>query len=382
MAPHETMRGEMEPAPPTPPDDTPQNRPAWRRHLPFHLRWTAAVVALTFIVVYVVVPQLDIVRDSLKLLEQVNGWWILLGVGLEIASLAAYAQLSHSVLSPGAPSRLNLLRVNMSSAAISHVMPGGTAPGAALSYRLLTQLGVPGPTAGFGLAFQGIGSAVVLNALFWLALLISIPLTGYNPLYGFAALAGVGLLVIFAGIVMLFTRGSKRAAEVAVTWFGRLPFVNPESLRDLIAHVADRVQILLQDRQLLRRALQWAALNWLFDAASLWFFIFAFGHVTSPIDLMVSYGLANVLAVIPLTPAGLGVIEGVLIPTLVGFHVPKYVAIVGVLGYRLFNFWLPIPVGGLSYLSFRLSPATTGQLLSRVRRGARNTRTADSVPES
>ena len=60
-----------------------------------------------------------------------------------------------------------------------------------------------------------------------------------------------------------------------------------------------------------------------------------------------------ILAVIPITPAGLGVVEGVLISTLVGFGVPKSTAILGVLGYRLLNFWLPIPLGGAAYVSLR-----------------------------
>ena len=71
-------------------------------------------------------------------------------------------------------------------------------PGTAASYRLLTDSGVSGSTAAFGLATQGIGSAVVLNLIFWLSLLISIPLQGYNPLYGFAAILGVLLIAIFA----------------------------------------------------------------------------------------------------------------------------------------------------------------------------------------
>ncbi len=90
------------------------------------------------------------------------------------------------------------------------------------------------------------------------------------------------------------------------------------------------------------------------DAASLWIFLFAYGKAVFPIDLLVAYGLANILAVIPITPGGLGVVEGVLIPTLVGFGVPKGIAILGVLTYRLVNFWLPIPLGGAAYLSLRL----------------------------
>jgi hypothetical protein len=74
-----------------------------------------------------------------------------------------------------------------------------------------------------------------------------------------------------------------------------------------------------------------------------------------------------VLAVIPLTPSGLGVIEGVLIPTLVGFGVPRETAILGVLGYRLVNFWLPIPVGGIAYLSLRFSGERWVQRLRHAR---------------
>ena len=65
----------------------------------------------------------------------------------------------------------------------------------------------------------------------------------------------------------------------------------------------------------------------------------------SPIDLLVAYGLANILAAIPITPSGLGIIEGVLIPTLVGFGVPHSQAILAVLSYRLDQLLDPDPRG-------------------------------------
>jgi uncharacterized protein (TIRG00374 family) len=321
------------------------------------VRWTITAVLLFFVLEYLLLPELASARKSISLLGQVNVGWLVAGVLFEAAALAAYAQLTHTVLSPGAPSRFRLFRVNMSSLAVSHVVPGGTAPGTAVAYRLLTDLGVSGSTAGFALATQGVGSAVVLNGLFWLALLISVPLTGYNPLYGFAAIAGVILLGLFAGTVMLLTRGKHQAADRLTRLASRLPLVNPTTLAGLVQKIADRLEVLLRNRQLLRRALIWAAANWLLDAASLWVFIFAFGRAVSPVDLLVAYGLANVLAVIPVTPGGLGVVEGVLIPTLVGFHLTKAIAILGVLSYRLVNFWLPIPVGGVAYLSLRFGPS-------------------------
>jgi uncharacterized protein (TIRG00374 family) len=340
-----------------PPAATPGPPAKRKRWIPRQIKWTITIVALFFVLEYLLLPDIASARKSLNLLGEVNVFWLILGVLLEFCALAAYAELSHTVLTPDSPRRFQLFRVNMSSLAVSHVLPGGTAPGTAVGYRLLTtDLEVPGSVAAFGLATQGVGSAVVLNAIFWFALLISIPLTGYNPLYGFAAIAGVILISLFAGTVLLLTRGKHSAADYLHRLAAHLPFINPDRLSSLVQNIADRLVILLRDRALLIHAMEWAALNWILDAASLWVFIFAFGHAVSPIDLLVAYGLANILAVIPITPGGLGVVEGVLIPTLVGFHTPKAIAILGVLSYRLVNFWLPIPLGGVAYLSLRFGP--------------------------
>ena len=64
--------------------------------------------------------------------------------------------------------------------------------------------------------------------------------------------------------------------------------------------------------------------------------------------LLVAYGVANIAAAIPFTPGGLGVVELTLIGILVGFGPPRAIVILGVVGWRLVNFWLPIPVGGIS----------------------------------
>ena len=272
-----------------------------------------------------------------------------------MGALIAYAELTHAMLSPGAPERFRIIRINMWALAISHTLPGGTVPGTAASYRLLTESEVSGSTAATGLAAQGIGSAVVLNLIFWLALLISIPLQGYNPLYGFAAILGVILLAIFAAVVLLLTRGEKHAAAFVRKVADRLPFVRAETVTSLVQKVADRMKILFTSSDLILRGGLWAAANWLLDAASLWVFLLAFGAVVSPIDVLVAFGLANILAVIPLTPSGLGVIELTAIAVLKGFGVPGDVAAAGVLSWRLVNFWLPIPFGGAAYLSLRMS---------------------------
>lgn len=344
----------------------PGKRRWWQRiHMRREVRWTITIVALIFIVEYLVLPELASARNDIQLLGRVNIGLLIVALLLEVAALVSYAQLTRTVLQPNAPGRFRILRINMSTLAVSHILPGGTAPGTAVGYRLLTDADVPGSTAGFALATQGLGSAVVLNVIFWVSLLISIPLEGFNPLYGTAAIAGVVLLAFFAGTVLLLTKGRHHSADLLYRVAKRLPLVDPEAVQRIVQQIADRMQELLRDRVMLRRALLWAAANWLLDAASLWVFLYAYGATVFPIDLLVAYGLANILAVIPITPGGLGVVEGVLIPTLVGFGVPRNIAILGVLTYRLVNFWLPIPAGGISYLSLRFHHGGGGGHRSR-----------------
>jgi uncharacterized protein (TIRG00374 family) len=218
----------------------------------------------------------------------------------------------------------------------------------------LTEAGVEGPDAGFALGTQGIGSAVVLNMLLWLGLVVSIPLRGFNPLYLTAAIIGVVLIGGFSGAVLALTRGEERAAKALHAVACKIPLLDAGKVREVVHQLAARLNELGRDPALVRRAIGWATANWLLDAASLWVFLAAFGFHMSPDGLIVSYGLANVLAAIPITPGGLGVVEAVLTPSLVGFGAPHQVAILAVISYRLVNFWLPIPLGGLASISLRV----------------------------
>jgi uncharacterized protein (TIRG00374 family) len=331
----------------------PESAPKKRLALPREIRLILSFGSLIFVFEYLVLPQFGSARHSLPLLATVNPVLVVIAILLEAGAILCYVELTRTVLYPYAPSRYNTLRVNMAGLAISHVVPGGTAPAGALSYRIFNELGVPRDTNAFGLAAQGAGSAVVLNIIFWVVLVISIPLDGFNPAYGFAALAGVFLLMAFFGTILMITRGQRRADMWIRTIARHVPSLNPDAVTALLKKVADRITLLITNRRTLWWAFTWAALNWLLDAACLWVFLWSFGSVVSPIDLLVAYGLANVLAAIPLTPAGLGIIEGVLITTLVGFGVPHSQAILAVLAYRLVNFWIPIPVGGAAYASLQ-----------------------------
>lgn len=335
----------------------------------FKLRRIIAAGLMLLILEYLVVPQLAGARRALDVLRGVNLGLVALAVLFEAASLLAYGQLTRSTLpSDKRPSFGTVMRIDLATLAVGHVVPGGSAAGAALGYRLLTAAGVSAADAGFTLATTGLGSAVVLNVLLWLGLVVSIPLRGFNPLYGTAAVFGAGLLGFLALVIFSLTRGEERAAMVLCRLAGRTRFLDADRVNAGVHQVAARLRSLSADRRLLIRATGWATLNWLLDAASLWIFLLAFGHRLGIDGLLVSYGLANVLAAIPVTPGGLGITEAVLATSLVGFGAPRGIALVGVVAYRLVNFWLPIPVGAAAYLSLRTGARARGRRAEELSR--------------
>ncbi len=293
--------------------------------MPVSIRRVALLLIGAFVVIHFLVPQIAGVHRAFYRLGQVDLRWLLLAVALEMASILAYTLLTKSVLPRGKPQpRFDvLLRTQFSTLAVSHVVPGGTAAGGAIGYRLLTEAGLSGTDTAFALATQSVGSAVVLNLLLWIALVVSIPLHGYNPLYGAAGVLGALLIAAFATVVVMLMRGEERSVNFLRAAAARLPMLDPDRVVEITRRLADRLRTLVADRGLVWRAVGWAAANWLLDAASLWVFVGAFGHWVRLDDLLVAYGLANVLAVLPITPSGLGVVEFVLTSTLVGCdHLP------------------------------------------------------------
>jgi uncharacterized protein (TIRG00374 family) len=326
------------------------------RWIPGPLRHGITLFVLLLFIEYVLIPSFlhSKARSSLSQLGRVNVAWLLAGLALEAAALLAYGRLTQSVLPKDGPNISKVLRIDLSTLAVSHVIPGGTAGGTGLGYRLLTSNGVSGADAGFALATQGIGSAVVLNGMLWIALVISIPLHGFNSAYVTVAIVGAVLLAALGVLVLSLTRGEAHATRALQSVARRVPWITEDQMEKLVQRLAIRLRTLGSDRHLLKNAVSWAAANWLFDAASLWACIAAYGHLTRPIDLFVAYGVANVLAAVPLTPGGLGIVEAVAATSLIGFGVPAAVAWLGVISWRLFNFWLPIPVGAGAYLSMRV----------------------------
>ena len=171
-----------------------------------------------------------------------------------------------------------------------------------------------------------------------------------------------------------FTRGGARAGRILRAVGDKIPRVGGERLEKIVLQASDSLRQLATDRRVLVWSLTWASLNWLLDAASLWCFIAAFGSFANPVELFAAYGIANVLGAIPISPAGLGVIDSVTPVLLVSFGLTRSVATLGVLGWRLVNFWLPIPAGAAPTCrsrrrAGRWPPAHAGRHAPRDQRG-------------
>lgn len=329
-----------------------RRRKARRRALARTFKVTATVV-----VVYFIILNIPGLRNAVDQLSDVRPSLLALGLGLELTALLCYSGMTRVALGPSGDliSLLRMYRIQLSTRALASLVPGGSAAGSALGYRMMTAAGVPGPDAGFALATSGLASAVVLNFILWIGLIVSIPLRGVNPIYGSAAVAGILLMGIAAAIIIGLIEGQARSERIFRSLARRFHF-DEDRAGEAVRHLATRMQDLSADRPMLRRIVLWATANWLVDAAALWVFLRAFGG-SVPIDgLIVAFGLANVLAVIPLTPGGLGIVEGTYVPVLVGFGLPRATAVVGVVSYRIAQYWLPILFGGVTYLSLRLGP--------------------------
>src|SRR5689334_7807560 len=331
----------------------------WRAWLPFMvkpLRRGILIFIVLLIVEYLVVPELVGASKDLYLLGRVDAFWLAAGVILEALSLFCYGLLTQAMLPPGAhnPGLSRLFRIDLAAAAVAHVIPAGTLGSAAVGYNLFTAEGIKGHDAAVMMAAKGLGSTVVLNVLLWVSLVLSVPLAGFHPIYVTVAVTSAVLMFAVGALAFGFIRGAGRASRILHFVGDRIPGLSGDRLERALLDAASSLSAIARDRRTLVMSLTWAALNWLLDAASLWCFVAAFGRFVNPVELFAAYGIANVAGALPVTPGGLGVVDSIAPLLLVSFGVTRSVATLGVLGWRLVNFWLPIPVGAIAYVSLKV----------------------------
>jgi uncharacterized protein (TIRG00374 family) len=323
------------------------------------LRYGITVAAVLLVAKYLVVPQLSGAGRGLYLLTRVNVGWLAGGLALEGTSLLCYGLLTKALLPSGGPGWSRLLRIDLAAAAVAHVIPAGGVSGTRVGYRLFRAEGIKGSDAAVMMAAQGFGSAVVLNVLLWISLIASLPVGGFHLVYGTVLVASGVIIVALAAIAAGILRGHGGTSRVLRIVGELAPGLSGDGLERGVRNARGSLAVIGRDHRVLARSLVWASLNWLLDATSLWCFVAAFGFFANPVELFAAYGIANLAAGLPLTPAGLGVIESLAPLLLISSGVTRSVAILGVLAWRMVNFWLPIPAGAVAYVSLKIRATRT-----------------------
>ena len=95
--------------------------------------------------------------------------------------------------------------------------------------------------------------------------------------------------------------------------------------------------------------------SWFCDIAVLGVAYAAVGTSPPWAGLLLAYCAGHIASALPVTPGGIGVVEGSLTLALVAFGGAASITLAAVLMYRLIAYWACIPLGGLAWLLLRVS---------------------------
>ncbi len=319
------------------------------------------VVSLLFILgvvvfLYLGLPNLVGFGATVKHLQEGDGGWLAVAALLEAISFSAYVALFRAVFLHGT-TRIGWrvsYEVTMAGLAATRLFAAAGAGGIALTAWALRRSGM-GRRA---VASRMVAFLVLLYGVYMASLVID-GLGLYFGLWpGPAPFAITVAPAIFGAVVILLflamsalpgdferlvagrsARGgiASRAAQRLAT----VPSAAATGVRTALALVRER-------RPGLLGAVGW----WGFDIATLWACFQAFGSHPPVAVIVMAYFVGWIANTLPL-PGGIGGVEGGLIGAFTAFGVSVQSAVVAVLAYRAFSFWLPTLPGGVAYLQLR-----------------------------
>jgi uncharacterized protein (TIRG00374 family) len=310
-------------------------------------RWgrSAFWLGVTGVSLYLVAPSLVAVFGSWHDLDKLSPGWFPALAALQAASLGCVWVLQRIALHR--PRWSPVVSSQLAGNALSKIAPGGGAMGAALQYRMLVRAGVPGPAVASGLTACNLLTFALVLAMPVLAI-PGILRGGVNR--DLLEIAGVGIVVLvaLAAIGAIFV-----ATDGPLAWVGRVIQRVRNRLRRSAEPLHRLPQRLLAERDRIvgvigprwKGALVSTSGRWAFDYATLLAALAAVGSYPRPSLVLLAFCGAQVLAQIPITPGGLGFVEAGLTAMLSLAGVDAGDAVLATFAYRLFSYWLPLPVG-------------------------------------
>jgi uncharacterized protein (TIRG00374 family) len=313
-------------------------------------RWSLAA-ATAVVAGFYLVPKTGEALEAARGLSSVQPGWIGLALIAELVSLLAFSAVTYLLVEPARrPTFRRVVRADLVSIALSHAVPAGSAAGTVLGYKLLADEGAGSMQAAFSKVTQSLISVVVLQWILWGALTITV-IFG-SPPATYVVLAGIGAFVVVGilALAWLLLRHEPVVRRMALPVFSIFPKMNATRIARNIRRLSKRLSRLAQRPATLAWVSAWSLGNWVFDGLALWASLRAFGFTGGLVDLTLAFSVAQIVGSLPISIGGLGVVEASIVPLLVGLGTDSSIAVLGVLTWRLFNYWLPLPIGGAAYL--------------------------------
>ncbi len=318
-----------------------------------------ALLALLGVSVLVLANSRDELLSAATQIRGVAPWWGLLALVLEVVSYTEYAAAQRLLLRCAGGPEVGLATLTTTAVvaqATANCIPGGLAVTTVVSYRQFGRRGVRPALTGWVLVLS---SGLFLAALALLSL-VAVQIVGaQSPVPGLRATSlglVLALLVLAGTLVVLRDRVDlprlERSARARLTrWRRRLPggVPRPAGAQLWTAQLAS----FRAGPGVLAACLLCMVLSWVADLGVL---VTAFQALGTPVPwrgLLLAYCAGQVAAAVPVTPGGLGVVEGSLTLALVSFGGAEQTTLAAVLFYRLVSFWALLPAGAAGWALLR-----------------------------
>jgi hypothetical protein len=295
-------------------------------------------------------------RQALDLLGNLRISGLVVALALEAASLVAFARLQRWLLHEGGVDvgLVPMIQITLAGNALALSLPGGAAWAAAWAFGQLRRRGADRVLAGWVILVAG---ALASYALFMILVVGSLVAGSRGPAASarpaLVALASIPFVV--AALVIAAKRWPVIDKLVPLGRRALQALPKGDVMTGAVERTWERLLTVRPSPAAWAEAFGLGALNWLENCGCLVACIWAIhGHIPWH-GILVAYGLAQVLASVPITPGGLGVVEGGLTAVLVAYGMPTNEALASVLLYRAVSFWGLVPIGWAvwGYLSWK-----------------------------
>jgi uncharacterized protein (TIRG00374 family) len=318
------------------------------------------VVSIIAFIIFVL-PQINGLEDTWHRIEDGDPWWLGAAAVFTLLSFGGYVVQFHGIFAPGAQRRLSAseaYQVCMAALAATRLFAAAGAGGLALQAWAMRRAGMsPRMVADRTITFLVLQYWIYTAALVVFGLGLEIGLfSGRAP---FAVTVLPALLAIvamtIAGLIALTPTDLQRRLEGSARGHGRLARL-AQRLATGPAAASTGVRAAVRHVLHLDHSLGGAAAYWGFNIAVLWAAFHAFGDPPPLAVLVMVYFVGLLGNLLPL-PGGVGGVDGGLIGAALAFGVPSSLAVVAVLTYRAFAFWLPTLPGIVAYFQLRRTVA-------------------------